>query len=210
MAVIPPLPRNDSDAQLVAMAKAGSQEAFAELAHRTSPAARRLAISILRDTENAADAVQDAYVKAWEHLAGFQGESKFSTWFSRIVFNQCLMSMRSARRSRLTSLDQPNPDSDRPTYQHAADTPDPESSLAFSEAAGAVRAQVDRLPRLLRDPLQLRDLEELPLEEVAGRLGVSIPALKSRLQRARLELKQRLVRQYGLSENNSLLAALPK
>ncbi|MFN7925935.1 MAG: sigma-70 family RNA polymerase sigma factor [Bryobacteraceae bacterium] len=193
-----------SEDRLIALAKAGDHCAFTELADRTSPAARRLAFSILRDRDSAADAMQDALAKAWEHLPGFHGEAKFSTWFGRIVFNQCLMTLRRKRRARLDSLDQCDPESKRPTFEFGTSAPSPEQALASAEAAQLLRDQINRLPRLLRDPLRLRDLEELPLEVVASRLSLSIPALKSRLQRARQELRHRMQPFAGFRESSPI------
>lgn len=185
-----------SDDELVTRARSGCGDAFSELVRRNSNASKKLAASVLRDVTEAEDALQDAWSKAWQHVANFQGDSKFSTWFTRIVLNQCLMRLRSSKRRPVVALDESSGSDDRPSI--AMRTPDlapsPEEILSSREIRRLVRREVAMMPPLLRDPLVMRDLDQLPIEIVAGRLAVSVPAVKSRLLRARAELKKRLAR----------------
>ncbi len=186
------------DEELVQHARQGSSEAFTELMRRNGNASRKLAASVLRDVEEAEDAMQDAWSKAWQHVANFHGESKFSTWFTRIVLNQCLMRLRSSKRRPTMQLEESaSPDSDRPVMQFATDDAGPEEQFATAEMRSLIRREIALLPPLLREPLILRDLDQLPIETVAQRLESSVPAVKSRLLRARSELRKRLERHVG-------------
>ncbi len=186
-----------SDDVLVARARQGNNEAFTELVRRNANASKKLAASVLRDVDAAEDAVQDAWSKAWQHVANFHGDSKFSTWFTRIVLNQCLMRLRSQRRRPVMQLEEPTPDSDRPGIIVADEGPGPEDQFSSNEIRFVVRKEIALMPPLLRDPLVMRDLEELPIETVAQRLDISVPAVKSRLLRARSELRKRLEKHAG-------------
>jgi RNA polymerase sigma-70 factor (ECF subfamily) len=186
---------NDDD--LVLEARAGNDDAFAELMRRNTNATQKLAASVLRDVSEAEDAMQDAWSKAWQHFAHFHGDSKFSTWFTRIVINQCLMRLRSRRRKPVVQLEEPTPEAERPAQHVVDEGPDPESMFARDEVRAIVRKEVAMMPPLLRDTLMLRDFDQLPIETVADRLQVSIPAAKSRLLRARAELRRRLERHFG-------------
>lgn len=189
--------QNLSDEELIQRAREGADEAFAELMRRNSTATRKLAASVLRDVHEAEDAMQDAWSKAWQHVAHFHGDSKFSTWFTRIVINQCLMRLRTRRRKPVVQLDDSPGEADRPVYQVADDGPTPETIYSRDEMRALVRKEVALLPPLLRDTLMLRDFDQMPIEDVAERLEVSVPAAKSRLLRARAELKRRLERHLG-------------
>jgi RNA polymerase sigma-70 factor (ECF subfamily) len=159
---------------------------------RNSSTSMKLALSILKDRQDAEDEVQNSYWNAWRYLGQFQRGSKFSTWMSRIVINHCLMRLRKGRRARFLYLD----DGAAEGEVRALELPDrqatPEAELGGKEAAAILRKEIRRLPPLLRDVLTMRDLEELSMEDVAGHLGISIVAAKSRLLRARRELRQRL------------------
>ncbi|MBL8175374.1 MAG: sigma-70 family RNA polymerase sigma factor [Bryobacterales bacterium] len=190
-------PQADEERLLVERAKAGDADAFAELVRRSAQSSRRLALSVLKNQDAAEDALQDAFSQAWEHVPRFLGESKFSTWISRIVFNQCLMYLRKGKRVSFVALDESPQEESRPFLQLQSQTPTPEQGLGQKEVVAVVRKEVERLPKLLREPLILRDLQQLPLETVASRLQISVAATKSRLLRARSELRVRLERHCG-------------
>ena len=184
-----------SDEQLIALAQQRDEAAFDELTRRNSSSSFRLALSILKDTQDAEDEVQNSYLSAWRAIERFKGESKFSTWMTRIVTNQCLMRLRSLRRSRLVYMDHENPGQDHsPTLQLADPGESAEARLGSSELRQVIRREIGKLPPLLRDVLVLRDLDSLPTEEVAARLGISAAAVKSRALRARAELRDRMER----------------
>jgi RNA polymerase sigma-70 factor, ECF subfamily len=185
------------DEELVAVAQEGDNEAFSELVERHTPACKRLAFSILRDTSDTEDEVQNAVWKAYEHLGQFNQDARFSTWLSRIVVNQCLMRLRKDRRARFVYLDEGVAGEEIQRIDLADNTPTPEESLAQLEISEVLKTEISRIPPLLRDVFILRDVEELDMPDVAGRLGISIAAAKSRLLRARLELRSRMERHVG-------------
>ena len=187
----------DTD-ELVIRAQNHDEVAFAVLMSRTSSASFRLALSILRDRQEAEDQVQNSYVKAWRHMGQFQREAKFSTWMTRIVTNQCLMRLRQLRRASFVHID----DRDEAAGNHAQELADHseshETALGDLELSGIIRREINSLPGILRNVLMLRDVNELPMVEVAERLNISLSAVKSRLLRARAELRNRLERHRGI------------
>ncbi|MCW5982990.1 MAG: sigma-70 family RNA polymerase sigma factor [Bryobacteraceae bacterium] len=192
--------------ELVTRAQRGDRDAFAELIGRHRSSSRKLATSILRNWEDAEDEVQNAAWKAWRSIGGFQGEARFLTWFTRILVNQCLMRLRRGRPSRFLSLDDVKVGED----YGALDLPDaratPEQQLAESELAHVLRTEIRRIPPLLRHALVLRDVEQRDMPEVASRLGVSPSAAKSRLLRARRELRNRMLKHAGRHGTATLFA----
>lgn len=186
-----------SDQELAHLAQRGDNEAFAELARRHTPRAKRMALSILRDPTAAEDEVQNAFWKAYEHIGQFQHDAKFSTWLGRIVVNECLMRLRRERRVRVLSLEEVLHTEDAVPLDVPDDTQSPEEALARTEISTVLRSEIRRIPPMLREVFLLRDVEELPMPEVAGRLGISVAAAKSRLLRARAELRARLQRHCG-------------
>ncbi len=196
---------NACEQDLVRRAQQGDHDAFTELLRQNQNACRKLAVSILRDASAAEDEVQSAYTKAYQHLGNFHQESKFSTWLSRIVANQCLMRLRNLRRSRLFYMDD-TPTEEGGVYELPARTPNPEQQLGHREVAKILEEEVRRIPPLLRNVFLLREIEELPIQDVANRLGISVPAAKSRLLRARAELRQRIERHQGRMGLHTLTA----
>ena len=182
---------------LVRNAQHGDQDAFAELTRRNYSSSLKLALSILRDRQEAEDEVQNAYWKGYQHLGQFQQEAKFSTWMTRIVVNQCLMRLRQLRRARYLYIDDVPVGEDRGTFELVDHTPDPESELSVRQVGALLQREVRRIPPLLRKVFMLRDVEQLEMPEVAKKLGISVPAAKSRLLRARVELRERLEKHCG-------------
>jgi len=175
---------------LVERAQKGDEEAFQELMRRTRSTSLRLALSIVKNREEAEDQVQTSFFKAWKNLPGFQREARFSTWLRTIVVNQSLMHLRSRRRAPVQALDDYR---DEGLPLDPADTREShEATLASGQMRERLRKEIQRLPPLFREVLELRDLQELPTEDVAQRLGISEAAMKSRLFRARQLLRQRL------------------
>ncbi len=181
-----------ADEQLVERAQDGDSAAFAELVQRHQPICKRLAFSILRDRLDAEDEVQNALYKAFEHIGRFQRESRFSTWLSRIVLNQCLMRLRKERKMRFVYVDDCAPGEETTRFDVADGTASPEQALARQEVGAVLKAEIRRIPPLLRDVFELRDVKQLPMIDVADQLGISVAAAKSRLLRARLELRSRM------------------
>jgi len=185
------------DDALVCLAQDGDNSAFAELIERHLPTCRRLAMSILRDKQDAEDEVQNACWKAFEHIGQFNKDAKFSTWLSRIVVNQCLMRLRKDRRARFLYLDDGVQGEEIATLDLPDQAPTPESTVAQSEVGQILDQEIRRIPPLLREVFILRDVRELPMPDVAKQLGISVAAAKSRLLRARLELRARMEKHTG-------------
>lgn len=186
-----------ADDRLVSLAQGGDNAAFAELIERHQGTCKRLALSILRDRQDAEDEVQNACWKAFEHLGQFQSDAKFSTWLSRIVVNQCLMRLRKDRRARFLYIDEGVQGEEVATIELPDETRTPEEAFASAEIGKALQQEIRRIPPLLREVFVLRDVQELPMAYVADRLGISIAAAKSRLLRARLELRARMQKHIG-------------
>jgi len=187
--------RVPSDAELVSGARAGCQQAFGELIGRHYQTCVDIASFILRDRADALDEVQKACWKAFVHLDQYQGEAGFLTWLLRIVENQCRMLLRVKKRAQLLHIDaESHKDASRVVELLAPGT-GPEEALIDGELRNVLQREIHRIPPILRNVLLLRDVEELPMRNVAERLNITIPAAKSRLLRARHELKARVLRQ---------------
>jgi len=194
-----PLPSSvvrEDEPRLVASARAGDAAAFEELVARYEDKIFRLTSNITGNREDAEDAMQDAFLKAFAHLDGFHGESRFYTWLVRIAANEALMRLRK-RRPNHFSIDQHiEGDSDLMPRELEEWSPNPEQLYAKSETDNIVAAFVEQLEDEYRIVLVLRDVEELSTQETADALGISISAVKSRLLRARLKLREKLSRHF--------------
>lgn len=181
-----------SDDELVVLAQQRNEAAFEELMRRSSSASFRLALSMLRDRQEAEDEVQNSYLSAWQHLGQFQRGSKFSTWLTRILLNQCLMRLRKVRRATFVFLDEPARDDGPARLELRDKSAGPELELQNDQLSVVLNREIHRLPPLLRSVLVLRDVNERSTQDVADELGISPAAVKSRLSRARSELRRRI------------------
>ncbi len=186
-----------TDDSLVDLCKAGDQSAFSELMQRHHSGALKVALSIVRDKQDAEDEVQNAFWKAFEHIEQFNQDSKFSTWLTRIVVNQCLMKLRRSRRARYTYIDDILVGEEIVSLDLRDVRQTPEQELGSSEVAEVLYQEIRKTPPLLRSVFLLRDVQQKPMPEVAATLGISVAAAKSRLLRARAELRDRMRRHYG-------------
>ena len=199
-----PLPSQvvkEDEPQLVAAAQAGQLEAFETLVERYERKIFRLTLNITQNREDAEDAMQEAFLKAFEHLGEFQGNSRFYTWLVRIAVNQALMKLRK-RRPNQVSLDADVETGEDSIPREVEDWgPSPEDRYEQTELSGILSQAIGELDPPFRIVFQLRDIEELSTEETAEALGLSVPAVKSRLLRARLKLRQKLTRYFRRSDN---------
>ena len=187
---------------LVAAAKHGDAAAFEELVSRYERKIFRLTMNITRNREDAEDAMQDAFLKSYTHLKGFQEDSRFYTWLVRIAANEALMRLRK-RRPNQFSLDEPiEGDEDLMPRELEDWGPSPEQRFAQTEMHEILSEVIDKLEPEYRVIFVLRDVEELSTEETATTLGISVPAVKSRLLRARLKLRQKLDRYFRQGGTN--------
>ncbi len=181
---------------LVAAAKGGDATAFEELVNRYERKIFRLTMNITRNREDAEDAMQDAFMKAYSHLDRFQEESRFYTWLVRIAANEALMRLRK-RSPNQVSLDEPIETDDDFIPQQIEDWgPSPEQRFAQTEMRDILRGVIEELTPDFRIVFVLRDVEGLSTEETAEAVGISEAAVKSRLLRARLKLRQKLDRHF--------------
>ena len=185
------------DPELVQLSLNGDREAFGELIQRHWRKCVDVACYFLRNRDDAEDQAQNAVMRAFEHLNQYQGEAEFSTWLARIVANQCLMLMRVRRRARFVYIDEPAAGQKTVPFQLPGSDPDPEGELAYAQLTAMLRSEVGRIPRLMRNVMMLRDIQGLPMSEVAGQLGITVSAAKSRLVRARTELRSRMTKHCG-------------
>ena len=188
--------------ELVQLAKQGDTRAFGELLRQNYNACLKRARWIIRNRNDAEDEVQNACWKAFQRLDQFRGEGRFSAWLSRIVENQCLMRIREERQLRFLHLDEASESNIR--IELVAQMMDPEDDLGDQQLGRLLREEISRIPPTLRNVMLLYDVDELPMPEVAARLGLSVPAAKSRLMRARVEMRARLSKHCGQRGHGSL------
>jgi RNA polymerase sigma-70 factor (ECF subfamily) len=182
---------------LVAQSREGDRSAFGELVRRYQGKIFRLAQHVTGNREDAEDVLQETFLKAYEHLDQFKGDSKFYTWIVRIAVNQALMKLRRRKTDKSVSLDeQIDTGEDTMVREIAAWDEDPEQKFSREELATILDSAVDGLEPIYRSVFILRDVEDLSTEETAQALDLSVPAVKSRLLRARLQLRERLTRYF--------------
>jgi RNA polymerase sigma-70 factor (ECF subfamily) len=185
------------EAALVARAKAGDQDAFNELVLHYDRRVFRMAKQITENDDDAEDVLQETFLKAYTHLHDFQGNSKFYTWLVRIAVNEALMKLRKRRSDKTVPLDEPiDTGEDEVVREIAVWDQNPEDIYSREELATILDQAVQSLKTAYRTVFILRDIEELSIEETAEMLGLSISAVKSRLLRARLQLREKLTRQF--------------
>ncbi|HEX4169396.1 MAG TPA: RNA polymerase sigma factor [Bryobacteraceae bacterium] len=182
---------------LVAQAKAGDAAAFSELVRHYDRRVFRMAKQITQNDDDAEDVLQEAFLKAYTHLDDFQGNSKFYTWIVRIAVNEALMKLRKRRSDRSVPLDEPiDTGEDEVAREIAVWEDNPEETYSRDELAALLDEAIQSLKPAYRTVFILRDIEELSIEETAEALNLSISAVKSRLLRARLQLREKLTRQF--------------
>jgi RNA polymerase sigma-70 factor (ECF subfamily) len=200
-----PLPSQvvkDDEPALVMAAKAGDVRAFETLVGRYERKIFRLTQNITQNREDAEDAMQEAFLKSFEHLDNFQGNSRFYTWLVRIAVNQALMKLRK-RRPNVVSLDQELDTGEEMMPRDVEDWgPSPEERYGQTELGDILGKVIGDLDPQFRIVFQLRDIEELSTEETAEALGLSVPAVKSRLLRARLKLREKLNQYFRRGDNS--------
>lgn len=187
---------------LLAGLRAGDEGAFEVLVRTFGGRLLAVARRIVRNEEDARDAVQEAYLSAVRAVADFEGTSQLSTWLHRIVVNAALMKLRSRRRKPEESIEPLLPafQSDGHHVEQFADWCAPADRLLEQKQTRAlVRACIDQLPDNYRLVLLLRDIEELSTREAADRLEMTETAVKVRLHRARQALSTLLRREYAPS-----------
>jgi RNA polymerase sigma-70 factor (ECF subfamily) len=185
------------EAELVSRAQSGDDGAFGDLVKRYQNKIYRLAKNITQNNEDAEDVLQETFLKAYSHLGGFQRNSRFYTWVVRIAVNEALMKLRKRKSDRTVPLDEPVETGEEAVTREIAVWEDnPEQRYSREEIQSILDSAVEELKPDFRTVFVLRDIEELSTEETAEALGISIPAVKSRLLRARLALREKLTRTF--------------
>ena len=180
-----------SEAELVRDARNGNREAMAELFRRHYPQSIAVARRILPAQEEFLDAVQSAYLCAFQKFQSFRAEASFKTWITRIVLNQCIMRLREPYRRRITSgLDETVPGGTLSVI--AVDSRTPEDLALGAEIESVVAEAVAKLPPALHDVFTRCSEFGLPIRDTAEALGLTVQATKTRLFRARSQLRQEL------------------
>ncbi|HYM13427.1 MAG TPA: sigma-70 family RNA polymerase sigma factor [Bryobacterales bacterium] len=197
-------PEAVSELELVNRARGGDAEAFSELVNRYERNIYRLARHITQNEEDAEDVLQETFLKAFANLTQFQGNSKFYTWLVRIAVNESLMKLRKRKADKTVSLDEPVETGDDSVLREiAAWEENPEQKYGRAELNAILTRAIDSLTPGFRTVFVLRDVEGLSTEEAATALNLSIPAVKSRLLRARLHLREKLNRVFRKHGNHT-------
>lgn len=188
-----------SDEEVVSRVLAGETALFEIIMRRYNQRLYRVAHSILRNDAEAEDVMQDAYVRAYQHLGQFEGRAKFSTWLTRIAVHEALA--RAHRRSRVQELDaEPSGGYMDPLISN---TPDPEQQVSDHELVALLQTAVLALPTSYRSVLMLRDIEEMSTSETAQALDLTEENVKVRLHRARALLRREMFARAGAQRGNA-------
>ena len=186
----------EQDAGWIAQVLSGNLDAFEALVRKYDRRIYRVTLAITQHKEDAEDAMQDAFLKALENLGQFAGAARFSTWLTRIAVNEALQRLR--KRGRFESLDEPIETGETLVPQQIEDWRDnPEQQYAKEELRELLEKTIGALPPIYRTVFVLRDVENMSNEETSEALVLSVPAVKSRLLRARLMMRERLSRHFA-------------
>jgi RNA polymerase sigma-70 factor, ECF subfamily len=172
-------------AELVRRCKKGDEGAWTELVRATHREVYTLCLRILRDPDDAAEATQDAYLRAWRGLGGFRGDAMFTTWLYRVATNAAISKQRSRKRRREQEV--------RSDDDVLALIPSAASTEAMAETSldlAALEEALEALPELYRSAVVLRDVYGMSIEEISQRVGISESAAKVRVHRGRKRLKE--------------------
>lgn len=181
------------ESRMIADAKAGDQKAFRELVNTYQDTIYRFAFNVCRNEEMASETLQNTFINVYQKLYTFDGRSKFSTWLYSIVANNCLIKRRETKsRRREISFDDPKVEHETNAVSIQIDERQPITNLLNDELKAIFDATIKKLPVNYRIVFVMRDLEDMPASEVAKVLGISVPAVKSRLFRAREFLRTHL------------------
>ena len=190
-----------SETKLVEKAKDKDTKAFEELMLRNQGKIYNLGLKLLRNKEDAADLLQETFIKAYENLSQFRGKSAFSTWLYRIATNFAFMKLRKNKK-KTVSLDEIEKVSKNLYRKQIPDwSKNPHAHLKNIELRDLLKNTIESLPPKYKTVFILHDIEELPMAKVGEILSLSIPAVKSRIHRSRLFLREKLAKYFQPSEN---------
>lgn len=190
--------KNPSEAISLESLRAGDRTEFARFVEAYSGVIYRLALKMVGNPQDAEDVLQETFIKAFRHISGFDGRSKLSTWLYRIATNEALMLLR-RRKHNFLSIDEPVENTEE--EQEPLEIVDwcclPEDELMSAEARKYLDQAIDELPTSLRVVFLLREIEGLSTQELAEVLSLSETAVKTRLSRARMRLREQLTNYYS-------------
>jgi RNA polymerase sigma-70 factor (ECF subfamily) len=185
-----------SEAELLEGLQSGDTAAYRSLVQLNSANVYNVALKLLGDEQEAEDVLQETFLSAFEAIDRFEGRSKLSTWLYRIAYNASLMRLRKRRQMTTFSLDRPPPEDNGSPEPVSHDLVDwstvPDDQLLTAEARQVMDDAIADLPESLRSAFVLRDIQGLSGAETAEILGITVQAVKNRLHRARLTLRDRL------------------
>lgn len=190
----------EQEAAVIQAVLDGDVNAYEALVKEYEKNVYNLALRMTGNSEDAADMAQEAFIKAYNSLTAFRGDSKFSVWLYRIVSNVCLDFLRSRSRKQTVSLSTENDDGEEVELDIADETHSPEQLLDRSLTRDAVRRGLAALPPDHREILLLREIQGLSYEEIADVLGLEAGTVKSRIFRARKKLCSFLIKDGNISE----------
>ncbi|RMD86895.1 MAG: sigma-70 family RNA polymerase sigma factor [Candidatus Dadabacteria bacterium] len=186
-----------SDKELVKLMQKGRKEAFEIIVKRYESKAYNLALSLCKCEEDAEEVLQDVFITVYTKIKGFEGKSAFSSWLYRITVNASFMKLRKNKQNKATPVEEITPAMENSWVNHEYWTPPTtDSKLANAELKRVLSDAINRLPEEYRAVFVLRDVDGLSNKETGEILGLTIPAVKSRLHRARLMLQKKLHRYY--------------
>jgi len=184
----------EDDRTLLTRAQGGDISAFEELVARHEEKVYGLALRMTRSEADAAEITQDTFLSAYQHLAEFRGEAAFGSWVHRIAANNALMRLRRQRVLDVVTEDLAGPEfTDRGSLAEVPETDwsrRADDKILDEELGRAIQEATDALPEGYREVFLLKDVEGLSYEEISEMVGISVPAVKSRLHRARLSLRE--------------------
>ena len=181
-----------TDDQLVAEFRSGDKESFEELISRYSEKAYSLASRMCRNQEDAEEVLQDVFTTVYRKLDKFQGKSSFSSWLYRVTVNASLMKLRKNRQDKSIPMEDALPDDEHTLILQTSEADLSDEITLRKEVSSVLEEAIHKLPDDYRPVFILRDIDGLTSKEVGKILGLSIPAVKSRLHRSRLMLRRRL------------------
>ena len=197
--LMPPMStRPETDAELVARLQRGDDSAFEAIVRTHSGRLLSVARRFLGNNEDAQDAVQDAFIRAYKAIHTFEARAQLHTWLHRILVNTALMKLRERRRRPTESIEDLLPSYSTDGHQAVASREWSDALLERKETAAIVREAIERLPDQYREVLVLRDIEEKDTAEAAALLGTSSNVVKVRLHRARQALRTLLDREFNV------------
>jgi RNA polymerase sigma-70 factor (ECF subfamily) len=191
---------NSSDADLVRLAQKGDMAAFEELVARHRDKVYARAYSMMRNEDEALDLSQDAWVKGWQRLGQFQGDSSFATWMTRIVINLCLDQLRKLKRKRAESLEAMEEEAGGIERHMPIFSPNPTEGLERAELRARIDRALDKLSQEHRTVLVLHEFEQMEYKDIARQTKCSVGTVMSRLFYARRRMASLLA---GLKRENA-------